>query len=202
MAKTIHSITLGTETFTRESASRKYTAALVSTVIEESLRFEAARAARCAVEATALEAKLAAVLASRGTTEAQERAEYKARNEAYEANRRVSNSLAYGTAEYAYAQAAQRRLFNHLFDKATGPYPVVQLADDAKRTRRAAEVRPLVLGSAVVVSWHHSVALASKAAGHAASQDDGSRRRAYSVRTDIATRERATRGARATAVAS
>jgi hypothetical protein len=194
--KTIHTLTIGSETFTRESASRKYAAALVSTVTEESIRFEAARAARCAVEADKLEAVLAADLAARGTTAAAVEAEYGALRAEYQTAQDAQYNGSGGT------RAARDAAFARCYDRA-GAYGLSEKIRAATSKRSAAEVRPFALGSAVVLSWHHSVALASKAAGSEAAQSakHGQHFRAYSVRTDIVTRERATRASR-TAVAS
>lgn len=188
MAKTIHSLTLGTETFTRESATTKYTAALVSTITEESIRFEAARAARCAVEADKLEAALAALLASRGTTAEAVEAEYEALRAEYKTAQEAQYNGSGGTRQ------ARDAAFERCYNRA-GAYGLIEEIRVATAMRNAATPRALELGHSVVVSWHHSVALASKAAGSEASKDAryGQRLRAYSVRTDITTRERATR---------
>jgi len=191
--KTIYSLTLNGGTFTRESG-RPYTAALVSTITEESLRMEAARVASAEIEATRLEASYAALLVARGTTLEAAQAEYDVLYGAAKAT--LDNSKGFDNWD-AYKTAS-----GHAHD-ARGPHGVVEAARKAQGVRRTAVPRALVLGNQVVVSWHHSVALAQKAAAHLASVDalPPACFRAYSVRTDLTTRVRATR-AKKTEVAS
>jgi hypothetical protein len=205
MSKTIHSITLGDETFTRESASRKYGACLVATITEESQRVENARAARTAEQATKLEAELAAMLAERGTTLEKAQAEYDARHVASDAtHEKVLDYIGahreddgmYQAPEYLALRATHRAAHDFMFAK-SGPFGVLELAEQAKRERAASVAHCLPIGGQGVVSWHHTVALAEKAAAHEAAVNARcARYRAFSVRTDFTTRERAVRKAK------
>lgn len=220
MAKTIHSFkTAQGTTYTRESASRLYRACLVATVTAGTLDHLAAFAREAEAELAACEAKLAELLASRGTTVEAATAIHEAESDS-PAGGRGYNCARWDmedairaelgitdtwTRRHEIQDLARARLAEQgILDpyRKGGPGDVVEAARHVdfwrhSLERRIARAASLSVGDQEVLSWHSTTQNAQKATG---SRDATARTQfgwSVSVRTDITTRERATRARRA-----
>lgn len=215
MAKLVHTLLVsdgrsGTRIEKRVSESRAYTACVVATVTEATIRLNGERCVAAGKSYEEWTAKLNEQMAALGMTVEQATAQHKADTDRWYNKtdgmfvtfHKLSAAAGMPTAHITQFDAAIKknmvaRGFVYPYDTA-GAFGIVEAHQEATRLARvlAAWKTPL-LGSQHVLSWHGTHSLASKATGSREASSYHTSCYALSIRTDITVTEKATRAKKA-----